>query len=52
MGITVFAGMLGVTLFGLFLTPLFYVLIGSLVERVSRRGPAAGVATPAAAEGH
>jgi multidrug efflux pump len=27
MGITVFAGMLGVTLFGLFFTPLFYVLI-------------------------
>ena len=27
MGVTVFAGMLGVTLFGLFFTPLFYVLI-------------------------
>ncbi|NQD93188.1 efflux RND transporter permease subunit [Pseudomonas sp. CrR25] len=26
-GVTVFAGMLGVTLFGLFLTPIFYVLI-------------------------
>ncbi|HWW80758.1 MAG TPA: efflux RND transporter permease subunit, partial [Steroidobacteraceae bacterium] len=24
-GITVFAGMIGVTLFGLFLTPVFYV---------------------------
>ena len=28
MGIAVFAGMLGVTLFGLFLTPVFYVVIG------------------------
>ncbi len=26
-GITVFAGMLGVTLFGLFLTPVFYVAL-------------------------
>ena len=26
MGIAVFAGMLGVTLFGLFLTPVFYVV--------------------------
>jgi multidrug efflux pump len=29
-GVTVFAGMLGVTLFGLFLTPLFYVALRSL----------------------
>ena len=27
MGIAVFAGMIGVTLFGLFLTPVFYVLL-------------------------
>ncbi|MCB2822705.1 efflux RND transporter permease subunit, partial [Listeria monocytogenes] len=27
MGISVFFGMLGVTLFGLFLTPLFYVIV-------------------------
>jgi multidrug efflux pump len=26
-GITVFSGMLGVTLFGLFLTPVFYVVL-------------------------
>ncbi|WP_444756646.1 efflux RND transporter permease subunit [Pseudomonas sp. A014] len=31
MGITVFSGMLGVTLFGLFLTPVFYVLLRGLV---------------------
>ncbi|WP_426282916.1 efflux RND transporter permease subunit [Burkholderia ambifaria] len=29
-GVTVFAGMLGVTLFGLFLTPVFYVVIRKL----------------------
>jgi hydrophobe/amphiphile efflux-1 (HAE1) family protein len=35
MGIAVFSGMLGVTLFGLLLTPLFYVL----VRKLSRRAP-------------
>ncbi|MEO6563789.1 MAG: efflux RND transporter permease subunit, partial [Nitrosospira sp.] len=29
-GITVFAGMIGVTLFGLFLTPVFYVALRKL----------------------
>jgi len=33
MGITVFAGMLGVTLFGLVLTPVFYVALRKLVAR-------------------
>lgn len=32
-GITVFAGMLGVTLFGLFLTPVFYVTLRKLSGR-------------------
>ncbi len=32
-GITVFAGMLGVTLFGLFLTPVFYVALRKLVKK-------------------
>ena len=32
-GITVFAGMLGVTLFGLFLTPVFYVALRKLARR-------------------
>ncbi len=27
MGVAVFAGMIGVTVFGLFLTPVFYVLL-------------------------
>jgi multidrug efflux pump len=37
MGVAVFSGMLGVTVFGLFLTPVFYVVVGRLVERFSRR---------------
>jgi hypothetical protein len=49
MGVAVFAGMLGVTAFGLFLTPVFYDVIGRLVQRLSRRGP---VAVAAVAEGH
>jgi len=37
MGIAVFAGMLGVTLFGLFLTPVFYVAIRRFVLARERR---------------
>ena len=33
MGVTVFAGMIGVTLFGLLLTPVFYVLLRKLSDR-------------------
>ena len=43
MGIAVFSGMLGVTLFGLFLTPVFYVLLRTLAQRRQQRhahGPA------------
>lgn len=36
MGIAVFAGMLGVTLFGLFLTPVFYLLMRGLAARFDR----------------
>ena len=39
-GITVFAGMLGVTLFGLFLTPVFYVALRKLVARRAAPAPA------------
>jgi multidrug efflux pump subunit AcrB len=52
MGVAVFAGMLGVTFFGLFLTPVFYTVIGRLTDRrtvPARRSPIQ-VATPA--EGH
>jgi multidrug efflux pump len=34
MGITVFAGMIGVTVFGLFLTPVFYVALRKLAVRL------------------
>jgi len=37
MGVAVFAGMLGVTLFGLVLTPVFYYLVRGLRRRAARR---------------
>ena len=37
MGVAVFAGMIGVTLFGLFLTPVFYVLLRTLAARRGQR---------------
>jgi multidrug efflux pump len=40
-GIAVFSGMLGVTFFGLFLTPLFYVLLRLLAKRFEKQAPAA-----------
>ncbi|MBV8536112.1 MAG: efflux RND transporter permease subunit, partial [Alphaproteobacteria bacterium] len=40
MGVAVFSGMLGVTFFGLFLTPVFYVLLRSLEKRLRRKSPA------------
>jgi multidrug efflux pump len=36
MGVAVFAGMLGVTFFGLFLTPVFYVLLRTLAARFGK----------------
>jgi multidrug efflux pump len=48
MGIAVFSGMLGVTFFGLLLTPVFYVTIQQLVER--RRTAAEPVVAPAQEE--
>jgi multidrug efflux pump len=40
MGVAVFAGMLGVTFFGLFLTPVFYVLLRNLAVRMDKKKPA------------
>jgi multidrug efflux pump len=40
MGVAVFAGMLGVTLFGLFLTPVFYVLLRGFAKRFEKPAPA------------
>ena len=41
MGVAVFAGMLGVTFFGLFLTPLFYVLLRTFAKRFEKKAPVA-----------
>ena len=49
MGIAVFSGMLGVTLFGIFLTPVFYVLLRSRRSKRLER-VAATTAAPARAE--
>jgi multidrug efflux pump len=40
MGVAVFSGMLGVTFFGLFLTPMFYVLLRSFAKRFEKPAPA------------
>ncbi|MFO0972913.1 MAG: multidrug efflux RND transporter permease subunit [Phycisphaerae bacterium] len=60
LGTTVFAGMLGVTLFGLFLTPVFYVsvrwagnkLFGPGRSRHAPRPPITAVEAPRPAEAH
>jgi multidrug efflux pump len=52
MGVAVFAGMLGVTLFGLVLTPVFYVVVQGLAARFSRRTRVAVPAEAAVVEGH
>jgi multidrug efflux pump len=36
MGIAVFSGMLGVTLFGLFLTPIFYIVLRTVEKKATR----------------
>lgn len=41
MGVAVFAGMLGVTVFGLMLTPVFYVVMRRLSARAAQRGAGA-----------
>jgi multidrug efflux pump len=51
MGVAVFAGMLGVTLFGLFLTPVFYVLLRTLAKRFEKEPVAAVAHTATKPEG-
>jgi len=46
MGVAVFAGMIGVTLFGLFFTPVFYAVL----ERIGARKPAPALPSTVAAE--
>jgi hydrophobe/amphiphile efflux-1 (HAE1) family protein len=44
LGTAVFAGMIGVTLFGLLFTPVFYVVCRWIAVRFERRGPAPAAA--------
>jgi len=48
MGVAVFAGMIGVTAFGIFLTPVFYVLLRALTGNrpLKRHGETSTVMTP------
>ena len=48
MGIAVSAGMLGVTLFGLILTPVFYVAVRRFAARREARRPSATVSEQSA----
>ncbi|MBV8036273.1 efflux RND transporter permease subunit [Roseateles sp.] len=52
MGVAVFAGMIGVTLFGLFLTPLFYVIVRRLAGNAPLRHHGGQVAAPATPASH
>jgi len=57
MGVAVFAGMLGVTVFGLVLTPVFYIVVEGLAARLAPRAAAAiepqtATTAPATVEGH
>jgi HAE1 family hydrophobic/amphiphilic exporter-1 len=47
LGTAVFAGMLGVTFFGLFLTPVFYVTLRALAQRRKARAAPSGKTAPA-----
>jgi multidrug efflux pump len=46
MGVAVFSGMLGVTFFGLVLTPVFYVAIRALATRRDQSAPPPAVLSP------
>ena len=49
MGVAVFSGMIGVTVFGLFLTPVFYVLLRTVTGLKPLTNHSASVATDRAA---
>ncbi|KQZ01610.1 transporter [Pseudolabrys sp. Root1462] len=55
MGVAVFAGMIGVTLFGIFLTPVFYMVVRALsgFKPLQTHGtaPAPGASAPASSHG-
>ena len=44
LGIAVFSGMLGVTVFGIFFTPVFYSVVRKLTERKAECGLKHGMA--------
>ncbi|HMK15211.1 MAG TPA: multidrug efflux RND transporter permease subunit [Burkholderiales bacterium] len=46
LGTAVFSGMLGVTFFGIFLTPVFYVVIRKVVERREKKSSVPAAAKP------
>jgi multidrug efflux pump subunit AcrB len=46
LGTAVFSGMLGVTLFGIFLTPVFYYVIQWVKDRRTRPAPAVAIPAP------
>jgi multidrug efflux pump len=52
MGIAVFSGMLGVTFFGLFLTPVFYVLLRSMAGKRALHHASAPTLAGGQEEGH
>jgi len=52
MGVAVFGGMLGVTFFGLFLTPVFYVLMRTLAKRLASKKSVAVSVAPALEGNH
>jgi multidrug efflux pump len=52
MGVAVFGGMLGVTFFGLFLTPVFYVLLRTLARHLDRHKVQAPLVAPLPQGGH
>lgn len=59
LGVAVFSGMLGVTIFGVFFTPVFYYVVMWYVERTTPKKPAAdasgenhGVSTEPPGHGH
>ncbi|PTX99853.1 hydrophobe/amphiphile efflux-1 family RND transporter [Verrucomicrobia bacterium LW23] len=52
LGIAVFSGMLGVTIFGIFLTPVFYVVVRALTAKNKAKGTGEGGTPPSSGGGH
>jgi multidrug efflux pump len=52
LGVAVFSGMIGVTAFGIFFTPVFYYVIRWLAERRAPSGGSAAPPNPSAEKGH